>query len=170
MYNLNDTILYGTQGVCTVTEIVSKKIQGNEQEYYLLRPVYDSRSTIFAPCNSAVTESKMRELSTNEEIDAIISDVSKAPAAWIDDANSRRERFSAALHSGDSREILKLAKTLFLRREKLAKQGKNLSGFDTRFLKEAEKVVFEEFAYVLNLSPSEIHDYIFKKNGLETPA
>lgn len=160
MYSENDTVLYGTQGVCTIEEIVRKEFHGSVQKYYLLRPVFDSRSTIFAPCDSSVTESKMRELSSQDKINEIIKEVSNEPVDWIDDTNQRRQIFSEALHSGNSRRILKLAKTIYNHREKLFSQGKNLSSFDTRFLKEAEKIVFEEFAFVLDLTPSQVLPYI----------
>ena len=40
MYQINDMILYGTEGVCKIDSIVTKELAGEAQEYYVLKPVY----------------------------------------------------------------------------------------------------------------------------------
>ncbi len=160
MYSENDVVLYGTQGVCTVCEIVKKKFGEKELDYYLLRPVFDKNSTIFAPCNGPATVTKMRGLMPKTEIVEMIKEVSSKACVWIDDTGERRRIFSEILHSGDSKKILSLAKSIAKRREELHSKGKNLSGFDERFLKEAEKVTFEEIAVSLDIEPANVLSFI----------
>ena len=160
MYCKNDIVLYGTQGVCTVCEIVKKKFGEKELDYYLLRPVFDRNSTIFAPCDAPVTVTKMRGLLPRAEIVEMIKEVSSETCGWIDDTGERRKIFSEILHSGDSKKILSLAKSIADRRENLHSKGKSLSSFDERFLKEAEKVAFEEIAVSLDIEPANVLNYI----------
>ena len=99
MYSVNDTILYGTQGVCTVCEIVKKKFGENETDYYMLRPVFYKNSTILAPCHSDITKQKMRSLLSKDEILELKEKISNEPVLWVDDALERRKLFSSILHS-----------------------------------------------------------------------
>ena len=46
MININDTILYGSEGVCTVVDIVERDFGGKAMQYYVLKPVYNNSSTI----------------------------------------------------------------------------------------------------------------------------
>lgn len=160
MYSVNDTVLYGTQGVCTVCEIVKKKFGDNETDYYLLRPVFDKNSTILAPCYSDTTKQKMRSLLSKDEVLKLKEDISKEPAQWVDDALERRKLFSSILHSFDSKAILALAKNISIHKKELLSKGKNLSSFDARFLKESEKISFEEIAVVLGISTDEVLDFL----------
>ncbi len=160
MYSVNDTVLYGTQGVCTVCEIVKKKFGENETDYYLLRPVFDQNSTILAPCYSDTTKQKMRNLLSKDEILQLKDEIKKEPVSWVDDALERRKLFASILHSFDSRAILTLAKNISFHKKELLEKGKNLSSFDARFLKESEKVSFEEIAVVLGIGIDEVLDFL----------
>ena len=52
MYQINDMILYGTEGVCKIDSIVTKELAGEAQEYYVLKPVYsEDASGPFHPRN-----------------------------------------------------------------------------------------------------------------------
>lgn len=160
MYSVNDTILYGTQGVCTVCEIVKKKFGENETDYYMLRPVFDKNSTILAPCHSDITKQKMRSLLSKDEILELKEKISNEPVLWVDDALERRKLFSNILHSFESKSILLLAKSIYLHKQELLSKGKNLSSFDARFLKESEKISFEEIAVVLGIKTDEVLDFL----------
>ena len=42
-YQINDTILYGSQGVCKITGTVQKDFGGCVMDYYTLQPVYSEK-------------------------------------------------------------------------------------------------------------------------------
>ena len=52
MFQVNDTIMYGTQGICKIVEITQKDFLGTKKEYYVLKPMSDSGATLFAPVNN----------------------------------------------------------------------------------------------------------------------
>jgi RNA polymerase-interacting CarD/CdnL/TRCF family regulator len=39
MFQVNDVIIYGTQGVCTITGTDVKSVGGVKKTYYILQPV-----------------------------------------------------------------------------------------------------------------------------------
>ena len=66
MYKVNDTIMYGTQGICRIVEIAEKDFMGTKKEYYVLKPIGDASATLYAPVNNAKKETKMRRILSEE--------------------------------------------------------------------------------------------------------
>lgn len=46
MYSIGEVVLYGSNGVCEITEITTKKIGKDSIEYYVLKPVCSDSSTL----------------------------------------------------------------------------------------------------------------------------
>ena len=59
MYSINDTVLYGANGVCRVSDICQKEFSGTAKDYYILRPISNEALTIFVPVNFLQT--RLRE-------------------------------------------------------------------------------------------------------------
>ena len=72
MFGVGDTVVYGTQGVCRIERTESRRVRGEYIDYLVLRPVYDSNSTLFIPKSNEKLTSKMREILSADEIDKII--------------------------------------------------------------------------------------------------
>ena len=49
MLEPGQTVLYGTEGICTIEAIETLRIGGKRSKYYVLRPVYRTRATIYVP-------------------------------------------------------------------------------------------------------------------------
>ena len=49
MFKANETILYGNEGVCKIVDIMKRNFKGKEVEYYVLKSVYGSGTTIYVP-------------------------------------------------------------------------------------------------------------------------
>lgn len=60
MYRVNDTVVYGAQGVCRIADITKRDIGGMPMDYYVLKPVYDDNSTLFVPISNDKLTAKMR--------------------------------------------------------------------------------------------------------------
>ena len=72
MFQVNDVIIYGTQGVCEIMGIEEKIISGAKKKYYVLKPVEDQGATIYAPTENEQVLKKMRRLLTEGEINDLI--------------------------------------------------------------------------------------------------
>ena len=71
-YSVNDTVLYGAEGVCRVAEIIQRDFGSGTVDYYVLRPVYNENSTIFVPVNNPALTDKIRRVLSADEIREII--------------------------------------------------------------------------------------------------
>jgi len=163
MFKVNDTIMYGINGVCKIVEITEKDFMGTKKEYYVLKPMNDKAATFFAPVNNPKTEGKMRRILSVEEIYQLIKSVSQERADWIQNENERKENYKRIISSGNHVELIKMIKTLYLHKQEREAEGKHLYLSDERFFKEAERILYDEFQYVLNINKEEILPFIFQK-------
>ena len=163
MFQVNDTIMYGTQGICRIVEITEKDFMGTKKEYYVLKPLNDAAATLFAPVNNEKIESKMRRVLSEEEIYQLIESMPKEEANWIHNENERKEQYKKIIANGNHVELIKMIKALYLHKQKREADGKQLYLSDERFFKEAERILYDEFQYVLNIKRDELMPLIFAK-------
>ena len=146
MHSVGEVVVYGVQGVCRIHELCRRKFDRVEKEYFLLRPIFDERSVIYVPIDKPELVGQMRPVLTKDEVDELIATLSGSACEWIDDDDDRKD-FCA--------EVIR-----YSRNEALKGQKKHFHIADERNLKRAEKLLHEEFAYVLGLMPDEIPAYI----------
>ena len=160
MYERGDVVLYSAHGVCRITDIANKTMAGETAEYYVLQPVYEQGSTLFLPTGNEKLTAKMRRMPSAEELQALIRSLPDEPPLWMEDENARRERYREVISDGDCRELMRLIRTLYLQRKKQQERGKHLRLSDERFLKEAERMLHDEFALVFHLDRNEVEAFI----------
>ena len=163
MFQVNDTVLYGSQSVCTVTEICEKKIGKEKMRYYALKPVFDNKSTVYVPCDNPKLVEKMRRILSAAEIDALIDSMQNETLEWIQDDGERKEKYGEIIRSGDRKALAVLIRTLYLHREHQKAAGKKFHAVDEQLLDRAQKLLHEEFAYVLNIAPQDVPPFIAKQ-------
>jgi CarD family transcriptional regulator len=167
MYKENDTVMYQAQGLCKIAEISEKEFEGNRRQYYVLKPLNDDKTTIFIPVDNGTTTAKMYPVSSPEEMLALIQTMLREKPIWIDDEIVRKVRYQEILSGGNRLELARLAKTLYLRQQAQKNQGKRLHLTDERYLKEAEKILYEEIAHVLNIERGQVLSFILDQVQLE---
>lgn len=165
-YKVGDTVLYGTDGVCRITEITNQKIGNETLTYYILKPIYNEKSTIFVPIDNKALLDKMKRILSKEEIFDALSDSGSAEFKWIEDNAERKEAFKNILLRGDLTDILILMKNLCIHRKNQEENGKKLHVFDERILKEAERALFDELSLVLNIDRDNIRSFLEEQLNL----
>jgi len=155
----NTTVLYGGS-VCRVTGTVERDVNGESQRFWVLQPVSDAKTVIYASVDNPHTASRMRPVLTASEIDELIARIPKEEPAWINNDNERREAFREILRGGDRSEVMGLIRTLYLRRQYQLRNGKRLRAQDERCLIEAEAMIHGEIAHVLKIQRDEVAPYI----------
>ncbi len=160
MAQVGQIVLYGTEGACRISEICKMKVGHKREEYYVLRPIHREGATVFVPLNNEVLLSKMRPLLSREEIHELIDRVSMEVPLWIEDASERKAEYQRILLSTQREELLRMIRALYQRRSQLRERGKHLRGSDEQMLRDAEKLLNDEFALVLEIKPREVPEYI----------
>lgn len=155
MHKAGDYVTYKENGICRIAE--------ETDEYYILQPVYGHNMTVYVPKKSQALVDLMCRVLTKDKIDEIIMDTENSQYQWIDDSKARSEYFNKLLRSGDKAAVLWLVKALSLHKIEVEKNKRNFYASDKRILSAAEKVITEEFAFVLGIEPEDVIPYIVNK-------
>lgn len=160
MYNVNDIVMHKGAGVCRIKDIKEEKMIGSEKKlYYVLSPVYDNDSkTLYIPVDN--DNIKLRALLSRNEIIDLIRGVSLDKPLWIDNNIVRKNTFAQILSDGNNSVMMQLIVELKLKRDELTNAGKKFHVTDEKVLREAEKRIYQEFAYVLSVPLDQIPEMI----------
>lgn len=161
-YNINDIVLYGAEGICTVSEIKEQKIGSEVHKYYILKPIFNENSTVMVPIANKTLTSRMKFIPTADELNAALEEVKQDNDISNNTDAARKEKFHLALDSSDITELLRITKQIYIVKDVQEAKGKQLHVADEKMLKESEKILFDCFAYVLNLEHHETVCYIRK--------
>jgi len=164
MFKINDIVTYGTNGVCKITGTEEKDLMGTKKTYLVLKPTKTGdNSTYFVPSDNENLLGKMRKLLSEDEINNLIDSMPDKKPVWIDNERERKECYKKILSECNRQDLIGMIKAIHSERKTREKTGKKLHISDERFLKEAEKVLYEEFQYVLKIPEHEIVPYILSR-------
>lgn len=157
MYSVGDIIVYGTKGVCRVESVGNLPVEGTAKDklYYTLSPLFSrDGEKIYSPVDTQVF---IRDLISPSEVENCIEIVSNKETEDINCRNKRElaERYKAIIKSCDCTNILSLIKAINGKFETAKERHKKPSQMDIDFLRNAENIVYGEFAVVLHVSKEE---------------
>ena len=147
MLKLKEKVMYGTTGVCIVESVEQKKIGREVKDYYVLKPVSQATSTVFLPADNEKLLAKVRNVLTADEV----KEISSLEDIWVENDAERRLKFNEIISSGDRKVCLVLLRTLHHRQAELSTKGKRLHIADERALKEAQRLIHDEFSIALDM-------------------
>lgn len=161
-FDIGEYVSYGINGMCNIEDIRPMQLSQSVEKmmYYILRPESNPKSTIFVPVNNQKLVSKMRELMTKDEINAMLARMKDRTLEWEKDVRFRTESFHEILNNGVNQDLILMIRCLHRKRQELVQLGKKLPTRDSNTLKTAERLVEEEFAHVLHIKCEEVSDYI----------
>lgn len=163
MFTAGETIIYGAQGICKVEGVTEMTAGREKKSYYMLSPIYTDRSTIYVPMDNEKLLANMRYVLSKQEIDRLIDDANKQETTWIEDDLARREHCAAVIKGGDRMALMQLIEMLYLHRESLKETKKHFHISDERYLREAERLIHDEFSFVLEIPREDVPNYIINR-------
>lgn len=160
MFEIDDYVVHGCNGVCKVIEIGPLDMAGidHEKMYYTLQPIFTKGSKVYTPvkCNRA----KMRKILSKKEALEIIDDIPNTPTLWVTNEKYLDEQFKESIKKYDCREWIKVIKTIYEKNEERKSQGKKIGTTDERYLLMAEDYLYGEFSISLNVPKEEVESFI----------
>ncbi len=164
MFCIDDTVWYGIDGLCRITDKTVLTVGNEKKDYLVLSPVHENLSVIYVPLDNKALLAKMRAVIRADEVEALLDAVAKEPPlAWITEEPRRRDRWRAILQSGDRRELLRLIKTIHWHSVDQKAHGRKLHHMDDTVMKDAERLLYGEFGYVLNIPVDDVLPYILSR-------
>ena len=162
MWKIGEIILYGTQGLCKIEDISVRDFLGQTQEYYVLGPVSDMKSTFYVPVSNEVLCGRMRKLLTKELAYDLILSLPHLQAPWIENDKLRANEFKALIESGDREKTASVLRAIWLKKGDLEKVGKKLRASDQSIFEKGEKILFDEFCFIFSLDKNGVLSMIEK--------
>ena len=105
----------------------------------------------------------MRKTLSKEEADELIEEIPSINEIWVDGDKAREEKYKECIRSCDCRELVRIIKTLFLRREERLKAGKKITTTDERYLRLAEDHLYSELSVALEIPVDNMRSYITER-------
>ncbi len=163
--NIGDVIIYGSHGICEVTGLQDMCMDEKVRSYYVLKPVYHTSATVYVSTVSSRRKTKIRHILSADDIFSLVKKMPGKDYTWNKDNFKRKELYNQILADGDHSELVKMIRTLRWHKQELKNVNKNkkLQNFDEDFLKNAERSLCEEFAYVLNIKREEVIPFIYEQ-------
>lgn len=151
MFSVGEIIVHNKLGLCTVKEMTNF----NNIDYYVLTTSEDDTKIMIPVSNS---NKLLRKITTKQEVDNLVIKVPKLEVEIIRDFKTRVKKYEELLKSGETENLVILLKMI----HKQKKENNNMTVADKEILKTAEKLLFNELAYVLNIETNEVEKYLFK--------
>lgn len=159
MFKINEYIMYGNVGVCQVVDISQEKFSNSiKREYYVLNPVNSKNTVIKIPVDNKIIA--MRKVLSKEDIGLLINDIDNLEVFFIENERERNAQFKSMLKTGKCEDLFTIIKSLHSDKKIQKSLGKKLSKGDDEIMQTAEKLLNEEFAFVLDILPEEVPNYI----------
>lgn len=164
MFEKGDIVLYGTSGICDITDITTVDIPGVDKDrlYYVLS-ARNSKSTIYVATDGNM--SKMRKLISKEEARALVTRIAEIEPLKLRDEKKPDAEYKEALQKYDCEELLKLIKCIYYRRKRRLDEGKKVTAVDDKYMHLAEDVLHQELGAVLDIPKDQVLEYII--NAIE---
>lgn len=162
MYSKGDVVLYGTNGICDISDVTTVDIKGVDKDrlYYVLKTRNNS-GTIYVAADGDT--SKMRKLISKEEALELISGIADIEPLKIKDQKKPDAEYKEALQKYDCTVLLSLIKCIYFRRKKRLDEGKKVTAVDERYMKLSEDVLYQELGAVLDIPKEQVLDYLINK-------
>ena len=167
MFKIGDHIVYGTNGVCLVTDICSSPFDKKDtRTYYVLKPISGhAESVIYTPVDNERVP--MRPLMSIGEVEELFSRMHAIPHLPIPNEKGRREVYRTAIAAGCPDSYIAVIKTILGRRTELSGMGRRLPEFEIECDGLARRHLYTELSVVLDRPIGEMEAYVFERLGSE---
>lgn len=168
MFRKGEYVVCGNKGVCVVEDITTLNITGvdKEREYYILKPVYTSGSTVYVPVDS--TKESIRKVLEREEANKLISGIPDIPLITIANDKLLEQEYRGCMKSNNCEEWVKIIKTIYLRKQKRLEAGRKVTAVDAKYFRIAEDNLYGELAISLDMPREEVENYITSEMERQT--
>ncbi len=160
MFQKDEYVIYGNNGVCMVKDIGPLDMPGipKERIYYTLVPYYTKDSQIFTPVDS--DKVPMRPLLSREQIMQLIEEIPDIELLWVKDEKQRETQYKEALHKCSCHELIRIIKTIYQRGQSRLAEGKKMTASDEKYFHLAEDRLYGEFAITLGIELEQVKNFI----------
>ncbi|MBQ1311339.1 MAG: CarD family transcriptional regulator [Blautia sp.] len=163
MFETGDYVIYNNAGICRVQGTTTMDLPGvpKDRLYYILEPNGKKEGKIYTPVDGM--KKVLRRMMTKEEAQKLIEEIPAIEVLEIENDKLREEKYKECLKSCSSRELVRIIKTIYLRRTRRLRSGKKATAVDERYMKLAEENLYAELSMLLGIPKEGMVSYITQK-------
>lgn len=164
MFQPGELLVYGTTGVCRVEGVTRLNQTGPDKnkEYYVLKPLFQD-GVIYTPVeNQKVPVRPIISAEAAEDLIDLIPTM-QAEACRAPTLQALAQHYQTAVRSHDCRDLIELMMSIYSKRQQAESQKRRLGMVDERYMKQAERLLYGEFAVALDLPVEEVQPYIQRR-------
>jgi CarD family transcriptional regulator len=168
MFQIGDLIIYGSTGVCQVTDItVMDQIGVGRKSYYVMNPLYQG-GVIYTPVDNKKV--LMRPIISAGEVEQLIDSIPsmKAEAFHCRESNQLIKHYDAVLKTYNCEQLVELRMSIYAKKQLMKEQNRKFGAVDEKYMKLAEDVLFGEMAAALQINKEDVSAYITNRLELVT--
>lgn len=165
MFKIGDFIIYGSTGVCQVTDIaVMDQIGLESKRYYVINPLYQG-GVIYTPVDN--NKVFMRSIISTLEVEQLIDSIPSinAEAYHCRESNQLIKHYDAVMKTHNCEQLIELTMSIYAKKDFMNQQNRKIGSVDEKYLKLAEDVLFGELATALSINKDEVPEYISARLG-----
>lgn len=160
MFQIDQLVVYGIQGVCKIVSTEMKKVDRKNVEYFVLESVQQPGSRYYIPTQNQTALSKLRPVITRQELDRYLKEPIDFCQDIFADENSRKLKYREWIASSRFHILFSATRAVLRYRNMQLLMGRKLHLCDESFLKDAEKILCGEISAVLSVSLSDARNYL----------
>lgn len=160
MPKIGDTVVYGTSGVCRITDRRYETFGGVSREYFILSPVGSGKCTIFLPLDNPALLAALHPLLSPAEWRGLAATLPPLSGGeWPCDSRQRNKRCKELLASGDRDTLIRLVKTVYGEKEYVPGVSARLP-CDEVSARRAADMLYEELSLVFKISREQVVPFL----------
>ena len=170
VFQIGDYVVCSNKGVCAIENVTTLNISGvdKEKKYYILKPLYTSGSTVYVPVDSQ-KEPLLRKVIDRGEAEKLIESISEIPILVIPNDKMTEQVYKDCMKPIDCTELVRLIKTINLRKQKRIQAGKKVTAVDAKYIHLAEDNLYGELAVALDMTREQAKSHIEEAvDGMKT--
>lgn len=163
MFDLGEIIVYGFEGVFTVSEYTASPIDKSDKRvFYVLTPTFGlSGNIIVAPSEGGSTQ--MRKVIDKASAVALIDKIPTISPVTVERERNRREVYKSVMVKGNCEDYVSILKTVKLRRAEFLAQKRRIAETDADYESMARRCLYSELALALDKPYEEIERIVSEK-------
>ncbi len=163
MFEVGDYVIDSSNGICKIENQVHLDMDGidENQVFFMVVPVEEKNAREYIPVEKI--NEKLRRVMNKDQAIKLMDEIPDLEELCVSNEKQREKIYKDAVLSNDPVQLIRVIKTIYIRREHRAAAGKKNTVIDERYLKIAENSLYHELAFAIGKTPSEIPDLIAKR-------
>ena len=160
MFQVGTVVIFTTYGICRIENIIEMNFNGTPTKYYVLVPLSEAKTELTIPVDNPITAARLHGLLSESEIKDIINEIPFLETIWINNDNERKKAFNNIIKKGNRKDTLQMLKSVKKHQLSLKDKVRKLHACDEQVMYDAQKLIVDEFSYVLKKDKNEMYNLI----------